>query len=248
MPPTVRLILADDQPIVREPLEHLLGATTEFRVLATGIADGWQAVEACAREHPDVLLLDLVMPGPESSDVVAAVRRASPRTRILVLSGYDDDARVDAMCAAGVAGYVVKNDPLEALAHAIRVVAAGGTWFSGVLLTRRHAFCLSEPAESQMSHPYLAPREVQVLRGLLTGETNESLAEKLDISSRTVTRVVRRLCDRLGLASRAELLAWAARHGLVEREERGAQSVGLQYRNAPADGDIALNKSGHRSV
>jgi DNA-binding NarL/FixJ family response regulator len=109
MSPAIRLLLADDQPIVREALERLLAATSGIRVLTTGVGDGWQAIEACAGERPDVLLLDLAMPGPEPPDVVAAVRRASPRTRILVLSGRDDDTWVGTMCAAGVAGYVLKT-------------------------------------------------------------------------------------------------------------------------------------------
>jgi len=121
------------------------------------------------------------------------------------------------MCAAGVAGYVLKSEPLEALTYAIRLVAEGGTWFSGVLLNKRYVFGSSGPAEPPESPLHLSPHEAEILRGLLAGETHEGLAERLGISSRTVTRVVRRLCDRLGLASRTELLAWAVRRGLAER-------------------------------
>jgi DNA-binding NarL/FixJ family response regulator len=96
-------------------------------------------------------------------------------------------------------------------------VAGGGTWFSGVLLTKRYAFGSSGPTQPLGNPLHLTPREVEILHGLLAGETNEGLAERLGISSRTVTRVVRRLCDRLGLASRVELLAWAVRRGLAER-------------------------------
>ncbi len=206
MCPVLRVLLADDHAMVRDALGRWLDRVTGFRVVGTA-PDGCQAILGCAALQPDVLVLDLLMPGPSPAEVVASVREVSPRTRVLVLSGYDDDARIQEMRAANVAGYLLKLEPLDTLARAIRAVAAGGTWFSGPILDR-----LAAPLDPALRSPAITPREADVLRALLAGRTHERIAEELGLSSRTVTRVVRRLCDRLGLESRADLLSWAA-HG-----------------------------------
>jgi len=219
MSPTIRVLLADDHPIVCYALERLLD-TTPGVTLAGVVGNGSDAIDECARLRPDVLVLDLVMPGPDPVDVVAGVRQASPKTRIPVYSAYDDDARVWAMREAGAVGYLVKSESLDTVLRAIRTVASGATWFPGSLQKRPAAPLRGLPgALPGHAHAPIAAREERLLRLLLAGNTNEQVAEELNVSPRTVSRMVRRLCDRLGLASRAELLPWAARHGVAGARE-----------------------------
>jgi DNA-binding NarL/FixJ family response regulator len=216
----VRVVLADDQAVVRDGLTLLLGASDDLVVVGAA-ADGAAAVELVLAERPDVALVDLRMPGLDGAAVAAAVRRDAPEVRVLVLTTYADDDAVLPALRAGAAGYLTKDTTSEALVAAIRTVAAGGSVLDAAVQRRLVELVGRGPASGAAPLPEdevvggLTAREVDVLRLVAQGLSNQQTATRLVVSEATVKTHVNHLISKLGVDGRPALVAWAWRHGVA---------------------------------
>src|SRR5215216_4914736 len=176
----IRVLLADDHPFVRAGLRATL--ETEPDVLVVGeVADGDEAQRQCQALRPDVLVLDLNMPGSPATATVASVRELSPPVRVVVLTGYED-AYVSDLIAAGVGGYVLKDEAPEALVQAVRSVVGGGTWLSQPVVAQLVRRCAG-PAPTG---PRLTEREGQLLRLIARGWDNARIGAEVNLTQHTV--------------------------------------------------------------
>jgi two-component system response regulator NreC len=211
------VLIADDHAMVRTGLRALLDAQPDMEVV--GEAEDGLVVETRCRELlPDVVLMDLTMPGRGGIAAAADVRRASPRTRIIVLTMHEDEAYVRLAASAGVDGYVLKRALAEELVAAIRDVHAGGRHAPPEL---RQAFFqpYQEPEAKEGLHAgaqALTEREREVVGLIALGYTNAEIGRNLHISEKTVETHRARILSRLGLRTRADLVRFAIEHGLMK--------------------------------
>ncbi len=210
MPERVRVFLVDDHAVVRQGVRAFLQLQADLEVVGEA-ADGQSAAAKAGRLRPDVVLMDLILPGGGGAAAIRAVREAVPGTRVLVLSSYADDAQVFAAMQAGAAGYLLKDVQPEELAEAIRKVHQG--------LPVLHP----EVARRLMHHaggpPQLVDftaRERDVLRLMAEGFANKEIARRLFISEKTVKTHVSHILQKLGVSDRTQAALFAVRHGLVE--------------------------------
>ncbi|HEY3058204.1 MAG TPA: response regulator transcription factor [Chloroflexota bacterium] len=204
---TVRVVLADDHALVREGTAELLERAGGIRVIGQA-ADGLEAVRLVQSLRPDVLLLDVAMPGLDGLEVARRVRQASPATVVVALSAHDEQAYVLAMLEAGARGYLSKTSRGQQVVQAVRAAAAGETVFSGTIGARLTRRALGEPGASA-----LTPREMDVLRAAARGLGNKQIANELGMSARTVQTHLTRVFAKLGVASRTEAVLRAMREG-----------------------------------
>lgn len=189
----------------------LLDAQSDMVVV--GEAEDGLEVSRKARElRPDVVLMDLSMPGPHSGEVIRQVRRACPKTRVLILTMHDDAAYLASAMSAGAAGYVVKKVAGSELQSAIRAVHDGRTF---VDLTRDVGPAPGKAGKLRRPPKDLSPREREVLRLLAQGHSNQQVADQLRVSVKTVETYRTRLREKLGLKGRAELYRFAAESGIL---------------------------------
>ena len=199
----IRVLLADDHPVVRAGLRATLAAPG--LAVVGEAASGDEVPARCREARPDVVLLDLQMPGPPPTAVVAALRAACPEARVLVLTGHDEDAYVQELLAVGVAGYVLKDEAPEALVDAVRGVAHGGSWLSRSVVER----LVQTGRSGGRAGPVLTARERQLLALVAQGWDNARLAATLHLSEQTVRSYLSRLYAKLGVRTRAEAIVWA---------------------------------------
>jgi DNA-binding NarL/FixJ family response regulator len=201
----IRVVLADDHPLVRAGIRSALASTAEITLVGEA-ADGPTTMQLCRDLQPDVVLLDLNMPDSSPFVTVSRLRADCPGTQIVILTAYDDDAYVRGLTAAGISGYVLKDEALEVVVSAITSVMRGGTWFSrGILVKLTHAS--SGPARAAGTR--LTNREHQLLNLLLQGMDGRQIATALNLSEQTVRNYLSRLYDKLEVNSRAEAICWA---------------------------------------
>jgi DNA-binding NarL/FixJ family response regulator len=215
MPETIRILVADDHPVVRDGLVAMLGTQPDFEVVAEA-ASGLEAVEKAASYQPDVLLLDLEMPGMDGVQALQNLHERYPGMRALVFTAFDTDERILAALQAGAQGYLLKGAPRDELFRAIRVVSEGGSLLQPVVASKllQH---MSAQGEGRSTEPdALTERETQVLGLLAQGKTNREIAESLVISERTVKFHVSSILKKLGANNRTEAVSIAAQKGLVE--------------------------------
>lgn len=194
-------------------MRTILSTTTDVVIVAE--ASSGDEVQRLCREHqPDVLLMDLNMPGPPAIDTIAVLRRDCRQTRVVVLTAYDDEAYVRGLIMAGVAGYVLKDEAIETLIRAIRTASQGDTWFSRAIMARLVQQTAS-PAPSESIG--LTEREQQILRLIALGWDNAHIASTLHLAEQTVRNYVSRLYVTIGLHSRAEVIVWAREQGMGGR-------------------------------
>lgn len=206
----IRVLLADDHPLVRTGLRATLAAVPDI-VLVGEATDGDQAQQLCQALRPDVLVLDLQMPGPLPTATVTFVHACCPGIHVLVLTGHDEDVYVRGLVAAGVAGYILKGEAPEVLVHAIRSVVRGGTWFSQPIVRT----LLQQTRPDQAAAPELTDRERQLLRLLLQGADNARIAATLHLGEQTVRSYLSRLYTKLGVHTRSAAIIWARDHRFV---------------------------------
>ena len=221
----IRLVLADDQPVIRDGLHLLLTAGGEIDVVAS-VGDGAQAVEQVLALSPDVALLDLRMPVMDGAEATAAIARRCPDVGVLILTTFDDDDAVLPALRAGAVGYLTKDTSGEELLAAIRAVADGHTVLDSGVQRRlvellRAAPPPADAASSAQSPSAPSPdadgltrREVDVVRLVAEGLSNQQIARRLVVSEATVKTHLNHVLSKLALDGRPGLVAWAWRNGL----------------------------------
>jgi two-component system response regulator NreC len=209
----MRVLIADDHALVRSGLRMLLESEGDFEVVAeAGTAD--EAVRAARLEKPDVVLLDVVMPGRSGLDALAEVLEAAPEAKVLVLSMQDDPRYVREAFAAGASGYLLKEAADAELVAALREVAAGSHYVHPALGARIAA--ADAAAQAKAASDPLSDREREVLRLLALGHTNQEIAKMLFISVRTAETHRAHIMQKLRLSTRAELVRYALAEGVLE--------------------------------
>jgi DNA-binding NarL/FixJ family response regulator len=206
----IRVLIIDDHPIVHDGVSAVLRAESDIRVI--GSAETMtRAVEQIGADKPDVVLLDLRLPGEEGLTGVRRVVSTFPAVRVIVFTAYDVDEYVFGAIQAGAKGYVLKGSPAPELVRAIRHVHAGGTYLSPTI----GAKLASHAVRPRRDTGLLTPRELAVLRLVAAGQSNRQAAESLGITERTVKFHMTAIFNKLGADNRAQAVALAGRRGLL---------------------------------
>jgi DNA-binding NarL/FixJ family response regulator len=221
---TIRVLIADDQPVVRDGLAMLLGLIDDVEVVATA-ADGVEALERACAERPDIVLMDLRMPRMEGAEATRQILASVPDTRVLVLTTYSDDEFLFPALQAGARGYLTKDATAEEIEHAIRAIVAGQTHLDPAIQQRLVTAVLDQtqpPAASETAGvpssdlpDELTPREVEVLKLIASGLSNQEIADALVLSNATVKTHINRIFYKTGARDRAQAVRYAYQHGLA---------------------------------
>lgn len=219
MTATIRLVLVDDHVIVREGLRHVLDVGAEFSIVGEG-ATAAEAIALAATLHPDVIVLDISMPGGSGLHAVPEILERAPNTRILMLSVHDDAEYILESVRIGAHGYCRKDSAPDELRRAITTVHNGDTYFSP-LVAQRVAQALREGKSARDAEPrtppgtdVLSPRELEVLRWIAQGRANKEIGAQLGISTRTVEAHRQALMKKLGIHTVAGLTRYCLEHGV----------------------------------
>lgn len=209
----IKLMLADDHTIVRSGLKQLFTLAPDIQVVAEAV-DGATVLDALRRQRPDLLLLDINMPGLSGPDLIARIRSHWSDLPILVLSMHNEPQVAARVLKAGASGYVTKDSEMEVLLGAIRKVAGGGKYIVPEL-AEKLVFDVSL-GNGKLPHQSLSDRELEVLRLLVTGKGVNEIADQLCISNKTVSTHKTRLLEKMNLSGTAELVRYAMQHGLLD--------------------------------
>jgi DNA-binding NarL/FixJ family response regulator len=214
----LRVLIADDQGLVREGLMTLLAAQDGIEPVATA-ADGEEAVALCDRHLPDVVLMDLRMPRLDGVEATRRIRSAHPQIEIVVLTTYADDASIFGALQAGARGYLTKDAGAAEIARAVHAAAAGQTLLDPAIQQRLLVAASAgrpdpEPPSAGLPDE-LTPREAEVLRLIAAGLSNAEIADRLVISEATVKTHVNHLFAKIGARDRAQAVHYAYQHGLT---------------------------------
>jgi len=210
---TIRVLIVDDHAVVRSGLRHVLEAESDIEVVGEA-SDMSEAVLEARAQKPDVVLMDVVMPGSSGIEATPAVLKEAPEAKVLVLSMQDDPRYVREAFSAGASGYVLKEAADTEVVGAVREVADGGSYVHPTLGARLVTAEAEERAREE-DDP-LSEREREVLRLLALGHTNQEIAESLYLSVRTVETHRSQIMQKLRLSNRAELVRYAIDQGFLE--------------------------------
>lgn len=200
MTTTIRVILADDHPLILAGLRTTLTAQTDIELIGEATT-GEEVQQLCLALRPDVLLLDLRMPGPPGLKTLAFLREHCATMKIIVLTAYDDDVYVRGVAGAGAAGYILKDEAPEAVVQAIHTTMQGGTWFSRPVVDKL--------ADLRKKEPHLTERERQILSLITQGWDNARIAAEVGLAEQTIRNHASHLYAKLGVKSRTEAVIWA---------------------------------------
>jgi NarL family two-component system response regulator LiaR len=214
----IRVLVVDDHPVVQQGLSGLI--TPRYGMTVVGQAkDGDEAVEKARSLRPDVILMDLIMPGKSGLEAIVEIRQENPEARILVLTSFGEEDRVSAAVRTGALGYLLKDSPPDELLHAIREVAKGNLFLpQDIALKFRQD--LQHPKQDVASpEATLTERELEVLKLVVQGLSNKQIAARLVVSEVTVRYHISNILDRLHLDNRIQAAVYAVQKGLVSKDE-----------------------------
>lgn len=215
----IRVLLVDDQHLVREGIARLLRDVSDIEVVGQA-ADGTSAVELCQRTLPDVVLMDVRMPGMDGVDATEQIVRDQPHTRVLILTTFDLDEAVNRALQAGASGFLLKDTPYDQLIHAIRVVAAGDSVLAPSITRRliEHFAPRPTPMAADIALlERLTDREREVLGLIAQGLSNAEIGRAIFLSEATVKTHVGRVLTKLGCRDRVQAAIFAIRTGFTAR-------------------------------
>jgi DNA-binding NarL/FixJ family response regulator len=208
MPSPITVVIADDHAIFRQALRLTLTHRAKGVSVAGEAENGEQALEVVSAHQPDILLLDLGLPKKTIRDLLLEIRIASPKTRVIILTGFADPDSVALVARTGAKGFVLKSGPLEPLLEAIQYVARGEAWADPMLSVTSHREFLRFAGVEGDGLPdplrALSQRELEVVKLVAEGLSNRDIAAKLSISEKTVTSHLNHVFEKLGVASRLQ--------------------------------------------
>ena len=211
----IRILLVDDHKIMRDGLRAVLEKETDFQIVAEA-SNGREAVEVAKRLKPDIIIMDVVMPGVNGIDATIQIRKSCPQAHIIALTMHADKGYLTRMLRAGTAGYLLKDCAAEELVKALRDITAGKRYISSDIA----ALLMDEYADKTTQHTQvgdikLNPREIAFLRLLADGLSGREIAEQLEVSIKTIDRSRQQLMEKLQIFTVAELTRYAIQHGIV---------------------------------
>jgi two-component system, NarL family, response regulator NreC len=213
----LQIFLADDHVVVREGLKTLINSQPDMIVIgeAGDGQDAWQQAREC---QPDVVIMDITMPGVNGVQATERLKRVCPAVKVLALSVHEDTSYLRQLLAAGATGYVLKHVAADVLIQAIRTVAAGGVYLDPALAGHVVARYVRVPGvASELLGADLSEREVEVAQRVAQGYSNREIATQLNLSVKTVETYRARALDKLGLDSRAALVRYALEHDWLHK-------------------------------
>jgi two-component system, NarL family, response regulator LiaR len=217
----IRVLIADDHAVVRQGLRTFLELQDDIEVVGD-VDDGEAALAAAAEHEPDVVLMDLVMPGVDGVEAIRRLRERQPHARVLVLTSFLDDGKLFPAVRAGAAGYLLKDVEPAELVRAIRAASEGEALLHPAVAARlMEEFSVSGRPAAEDS---LTTRERQVLELITRGLPNKLIARELEIAEKTVKTHVSSILGKLGLTDRTQAALYAVRSGLLERDELGPRA------------------------
>lgn len=208
----IRILLADDHPVVRDGLVAILSTQPDFEVVGEA-GNGSSAVQLVQELKPDLILLDLEMPEMDGVETLQILRADNPNVRVIVFTAFDTDERILTAVQAGAQGYLLKGVPRQELFNAIRVVNSGGSLLQPIIASKLLRQVSQEPDPPIET---LTPRELEVLELLAQGLQNKEIAAELVISERTVKFHVSAILNKLDAGNRTEAVAIAAQRSLIK--------------------------------
>ncbi|MCZ6756370.1 MAG: response regulator transcription factor [Gemmatimonadetes bacterium] len=216
MSPPIRVLVADDHSVVRQGIRHVLEGAEEFTIVAEA-ENGNEVAELVAQSKPDVVVLDISMPGLSGIEVTAVLRKRFPKCRVLILSMYDNQEYVLEAVRSGAHGYLLKDTAADDLATAIRSIHSGEAFYSPPIAAKLAAAVKGDFSDKDDTGELasLTTREREVLRGIARGLTNKDIATQLGISPRTVETHRESLMRKLGIRHVAGLTKLALETGLI---------------------------------
>jgi len=216
MSETIRVLLVDDHALMRDSLGQLLGQDDHIQIVGTA-ANADAALDATMEHKPDIVVMDIDMPGLSPFDAAGRLKSMRPETRLLFLSAFAHDSYIEQALKAGARGYLTKSEPIEQVSLAIRQVAEGRTAFSDSVKSRlvvdENGVQLADERQTRMST--LSAREMEVLRYLAQGLSKKEIAQVMHISVKTVEGHSEKLMSKLDIHDRVELTRFAIREGLA---------------------------------
>jgi DNA-binding NarL/FixJ family response regulator len=215
----IRLLLVDDQPLARRGLRAILCEEEGFLVVGE-CADGDEALDAVRRHRPEIVVMDVRMPRMNGADATRQLRdRLSEPPPVLILTTFQDEEVLSSALRAGASGFLLKDAPGEEIVRAVRTLAAGGAYLDPAVTGRVLAtYRQSTPARPEPTLPDLTQRELEVLRLVGRGLSNDEIAERLVIGEGTVKTHIGRIFDKLGVRDRPAAIVFAFDHGVVRSE------------------------------
>lgn len=216
---TIRVLIADEQPLVRNGLRMTLGSAAGISIVAD-VSDGREAVRLAERMRPDVVLMDVKMPQQNALDATRTICRMhdDPGSKVIILTTYDEDEYVFDAIRAGASGYLLKDGPTELLVSSVREVASGGGALSPSVIRSLMSEFARRPALPTGTAPKLAnltERELDVFKLLIRGYRNEDMARALTLGESTIKSHVQHLYQKLGVRDRVQVVIYAYENGLL---------------------------------
>ena len=209
----IKILIADDHPVVLKGIKDIISATHDITV-ADEVGDGLEAVEKVRKNHYDVVLLDISMPGVDGLEALGEIQRLKPDLPVLILSIYPEEQFAVRAIKAGASGYLTKQSAPDELVTAIRRVYRGGKYI-GAILAEKMASDLAK-GDERPPHEKLSDREYEVMRMILKGKSTKEMAEALFLSPKTISTYRRRIFQKMNIKSNVELARYAFEHKLIE--------------------------------
>ncbi len=209
---SIRILVADDHLIIRQGLRLILETESDFELVGEA-ADGAEAVRLCAELKPDVVLMDLRMPGMDGLTAIERLRVEQPQVQVVILTTFNEDDLMMRGLRAGAKGYLLKDTDRETLFNTLRAAARGETLLKPEIIARLLSSVGGTSAPSAPETTELTERELEVLRGVASGERSKEIALRLGITERTVKAHLASIYNKLGVDSRAAAIAVAAQKG-----------------------------------